>query len=185
MSKHWFCGLGLLLIAGCGPAAPVASNNQAPQPADTAPEIMPGPPAPTLPMPPVPSLPVPPPGVGFEPPPPPDAPAPTNPAADTTETVKADVGVGIKGRSLDNENGLLVQPAKTYFAVREKVVFQIAIPSAMNLFQGTEGRFPNSHEEFMQKIIQENQIKLPQLPAGQEYLYDPEKAELMVRRPAQ
>jgi len=100
------------------------------------------------------------------------------------ESVKAEVGVGIKGRSLDNETGVIVQSAKTLFAIREKAVFDISIPHAMNLFQGAEGRFPNSDEEFMQKIIKENNIKLPQLPPGQTYYYDPETHDLMVRRPA-
>ncbi len=47
------------------------------------------------------------------------------------------------------------------------------------------GRKPNSHEEFMEKIIKEGKINLPELPAGQRYVYDPEQGQLMVERPAQ
>ena len=36
----------------------------------------------------------------------------------------------------------------------------------------------------MQKIIKENQIKLPELPFGQRYVYDPKKEQLMVEKPA-
>jgi hypothetical protein len=35
----------------------------------------------------------------------------------------------------------------------------------------------------MEKIVKFNNIKLPQLPPGQTYFYDPETNQLMVRRP--
>jgi hypothetical protein len=105
------------------------------------------------------------------------------PADPSVERVKAEKGVGIKGRSLDEYEGVIVTPAKTIFTVRERVVFEIQIPGAMNLFNASEGRNPESHEEFMEKIIQFNNIKLPQLPPGQKYVYDPAQNELMVERP--
>ena len=40
-----------------------------------------------------------------------------------------------------------------------------------------------SHEEFMEKIVQANNIRLPELPEGHRYLYDPTTNELMVERP--
>lgn len=91
---------------------------------------------------------------------------------------KADVGVGAKGRGYGE--GFIATPAASLFAAQEKVVFQIQIPQAMNLFKASEGRPPKSHDEFMQRIIKENQIKLPQLPEGKRYQYDPKTAELMV-----
>jgi hypothetical protein len=99
------------------------------------------------------------------------------------ERVKAEKGVGIKGRSLDEYEGVVVTPAKTLFTVRERVVFEIQIPGALNLFNASEGRNPESHEEFMEKIVKFNNIKLPELPPGHKYIYDPEKNELMVERP--
>jgi hypothetical protein len=36
----------------------------------------------------------------------------------------------------------------------------------------------------MQEIIAANQIKLPQLPPGEKYVFDPQTQELMVERPA-
>jgi hypothetical protein len=117
------------------------------------------------------------------PPSPPDATAPAPAADPNTETVKAEKGVGIKGRSLDQHSGLLVEPAKAYFAVRERAVFDIQIPHAMGLFKASEGRAPQSHAEFMEKIVQSNQIKLPQLPQGHEYVYDVQAEQLMVKRP--
>ena len=100
------------------------------------------------------------------------------------ERVKAEKGVGIKGRSLDEHQGMLVTPAKAYFSVRERVVFEIQIPEAVKLFKATNGNGPKSHEDFMAQIVDANQIQLPELPAGQRYVYDPEKEELMVERPA-
>jgi hypothetical protein len=105
------------------------------------------------------------------------------PAADM-ERVKAEKGVGVKGRSLDEHEGVLVTPAKAYFSVRERAVFEMQIPQALKLFKATNGNGPKTHEEFMAQIIDANQIQLPELPAGQRYVYDPEKEELQVERPA-
>jgi hypothetical protein len=54
---------------------------------------------------------------------------------------------------------------------------------SLDLFNASEGRYPNSHEEFMAAIIQANQIALPELDPGVEYLYDPEDHQLKVWRP--
>jgi hypothetical protein len=105
-----------------------------------------------------------------------------NPPANTVQ-VPAQAGVAARGRSLDNETGIIVEPAKALFRVQERTVFQIQIPQAMNLFKATEGRSPDSHEEFMAKIIKINNIKLPTLPPGQSYRYDPQRGQLMVVRP--
>jgi hypothetical protein len=59
---------------------------------------------------------------------------------------------------------------------------QIAVEHALNLFQASEGRFPESHAEFMQRIITENQIRLPQLSAGLNYEYDVQNHRLVIVR---
>lgn len=116
-------------------------------------------------------------------------PDPVKPAAPTgpSEVVKAEPGVAAQGRSLDQYQqgveAVISQPAKTLFTVREKAVFEIAIPQAMQLYKATHGHFPKTHEDFMKDVIDANRINLPRLIAGQHYLYDPEKAELMVQRP--
>jgi len=56
----------------------------------------------------------------------------------------------------------------------------LAIEHALNLFNATEGRYPQSFEEFMSRIITENKITLPQLPAGLEYQYDVPNHQLVV-----
>ena len=54
---------------------------------------------------------------------------------------------------------------------------------AMKFFKADKGRNPKSHEEFMKEIIKENGIKLPELPEGSKYLYDPAKGDLFVIQP--
>jgi hypothetical protein len=91
------------------------------------------------------------------------------------------MGVGQKGR--DYGTGPIATPVAALFAARERIVFDIQIPHAMNVFKAVEGRTPKSHEEFMEKIVKANQIKLPKLPDGHRYVYDPRQEQLMVERP--
>lgn len=100
--------------------------------------------------------------------------------------VKADVGEGKKGRSLDEFDtgvqAVMAEPAKAFFGVREKIVFQTLIPKYMQMYKGTHGNAPKSHDEFMSHIIEANKVQLPALPAGRKYVYDPDKEELMIER---
>ena len=57
---------------------------------------------------------------------------------------------------------------------------QLAIQHALDLFNAAEGRYPNSFEEFMTRVIQENQIRLPQLPQGMEFQYDVQNHKLLI-----
>jgi hypothetical protein len=54
------------------------------------------------------------------------------------------------------------------------------IDHALDLFNATEGRYPKDYNEFMTRIIKENQIKLPVLPGGAKYAYDVEKHKLRI-----
>ncbi|MGI8981441.1 MAG: hypothetical protein ACR2FY_19620 [Pirellulaceae bacterium] len=101
-----------------------------------------------------------------------------------TVQVKAGVGSGKKGRSLDKHEGIIVTPAKTLFAAKEKIKFEIEIPKALQLFDALEGRGPSTHEEFMEKVIKAYNVELPELPEGHRYLYDPMTKTLMVEKPA-
>ncbi len=94
---------------------------------------------------------------------------------------KAEVGVGAKGRGY--APGLVTTPVAVYFAARERIVFEIQVPEAMKLYKATSGNAPQSQEEFMQKIVKENQIRLPDLPEGSRYLYDPATEQLLVEHP--
>jgi hypothetical protein len=117
-----------------------------------------------------------------EPETPPAEPAAGQNTGQGTQRVKADVGVGKAGRSLDEYEGVIVTPAKALFTVREKAVFQIQIPNALQLYKATNGSNPKTHEEFMAQVIEANSIQLPELPAGQRYVWDPEQGELMVEK---
>jgi hypothetical protein len=54
------------------------------------------------------------------------------------------------------------------------------IQHALDLFNASEGRYPKDYDEFMTRIIKENQIKLPVLPGGAKYAYDVENHKLRV-----
>lgn len=97
---------------------------------------------------------------------------------------KADVGATGKGEygvTSEQPMSIVTVPVSTYFKAQEMAVFRMQIPSAMNLFQASEGRYPNSEEEFMAKIIKANQIVLPKLPEGDVYFYDVAARELKIR----
>lgn len=107
----------------------------------------------------------------------------TEPEAEYVEK-KADVGATGKGEygvTSEEPMSIVTVPVSTYFKAQEMAVFRMQIPSAMNLFQASEGRYPNSEEEFMTKIIKANQIVLPKLPEGDVYFYDAQARELKIR----
>jgi hypothetical protein len=109
---------------------------------------------------------------------------PANPAAPAAPptAVKAEAGVGRKGRGYGE--GLVATPAAAYWAAKERIAFEIQIPHALQLYKATNGQGPKTHQEFMDKIIKTEQIKLPELPEGSQYQYFPDREELMVVRPA-
>ncbi|MCA9259201.1 MAG: hypothetical protein KDA61_08375 [Planctomycetales bacterium] len=79
-----------------------------------------------------------------------------------------------KGRRSRAAGGYLGAVAGSYFYAKHQAIF-LNIEHALDLFWGTEGRYPNSHEEFMTKIIQANNLQLPELMEGEEYVYVPEE----------
>ena len=108
-------------------------------------------------------------------------PKPTGPPVarkDRSTPQVAQMGVGKKSSTITME-GVVATPVRALFVVEEKTVFEIQIPHTMNTFKALHGRAPNSHEEFMEKIIG-NQIRLPELPDGNRYQYDPQTEQLMV-----
>ena len=95
---------------------------------------------------------------------------------------KADVGSGDKGRGYGE--GIIATPAAAYFAARERIMFTITIPDYIRAYKmENDFKGPKSHEEFMQKIIKKNNIRLPTLPPGDVYVYDPKREELLVEKP--
>ena len=97
----------------------------------------------------------------------------------------AGVGVGVKGNSLDDINGndprmIIAGPVKALFAAKEKIVFEIQLPQAANLFNALNGRNPKTHDEYMKEVV--GQIQLPKLPEGMVYQYHPDTNELWVEK---
>lgn len=98
-----------------------------------------------------------------------------------TRMAPAGVGVGAQGKGYGD--GIVTTPVATLFTVKETIAFKIQIPQAMKFFEAQNNRKPTSNEEFMEKIIKDNQITLPELPAGEKYIYDPQAGELMYTHP--
>lgn len=113
----------------------------------------------------------------------PSASEPSKAAPQGNEREKVRAGVGKKGRGYGG--GVISEPARVYFRVRERVVFQIQIPQALRVFkaQDPRGKGPKDEQEFMEKVIKQNGIHLPELPAGYKYVYDPQQEELMIEHP--
>jgi len=97
-------------------------------------------------------------------------------------TEKAAPGVGVQGQGYGG--GLITTPVHTFFAAKQMIVFNIEIPKAMQLFEATNNRKPRSAEEYMKEIIKAGNIALPELPAGDRYVYDPKTGDLLVEHPA-
>ncbi len=96
------------------------------------------------------------------------------------ERVKATIDtVGTKGK--DYGDGPIATPLSLRWRIPDKVVL-LYVQHALNLYYGLEGHYPATHEEFMEKVVKANMLKLPDLPPGQRYIYDPETRELMVER---
>lgn len=79
--------------------------------------------------------------------------------------------------------GYLYAVFSARFVAQNKITMA-QIKKTMDLFEATHSRYPGSHEEFWQAIILEGGVTLPELEEGEEYFYDAEKRELMVRKPA-
>lgn len=105
---------------------------------------------------------------------------------DNTVTVKAEVGLGARGHygtpTGNNPMEIVTVPISTLFRTQERLVLQ-QVEHAMNLYKAEHGRGPASHAEFMDQIIRANNLRLPQLPPNQEYVFDPRDGELKVRKP--
>src|SRR5688572_3508735 len=115
--------LVVVVLAGCdfSPFPQVAPPAAAPTTVANPPPVQPAPPVAPVGTP----APMPMPGVVADPA---AAGVSTNPPTTPTETIKAEVGVGQKGRSLDEYEGVVVTPVKSLFATRERLTFEVQIP---------------------------------------------------------
>ncbi|HEY0983171.1 MULTISPECIES: hypothetical protein [unclassified Schlesneria] len=73
----------------------------------------------------------------------------------------------------------LTAPTSAYGPMLEQIS-KSSIESALRLFEAEHGRFPANYDEFMEKIIKANNIKLPVLPGNKQYQYDEVNHKLVV-----
>lgn len=101
------------------------------------------------------------------------------------ERVKAEAGVGAKGRSLDQYEGLVVTPVKAFFAGKERAFFDIEFPGNYRTWRVQEDRAPKDFEELKAKFLDPLGLTkhLPPLPPGHKYVWDANSEELQVERP--
>jgi hypothetical protein len=95
-------------------------------------------------------------------------------------TEKAQVGATGKGNY--GGPGAVTTPISVYFQAQERLIYD-SVTYAVKLFEAEHGYKPKTEEEFMKKVIEANQIRLPQLPPGSKYKYDPQAGELLVEHP--
>ncbi len=79
-------------------------------------------------------------------------------------TEKAMRGVGEKGSGYGG--GIITEPVRQYWLLRDAAVFEIQIPSAINLFKAEHNRFPKDWAEFKREILDPASIQLPELRRG-------------------
>ncbi len=112
-------------------------------------------------------------------------PPPNTPAASAaTEQVEATVNtVGTRGRSYGG--GIVTEPVSQLFKQKDRIHL-MQLEQAIKLYKAEHGRLPQTHEEFMRKIVNNPQygIRLPELPPGHRYVWDPKQEKLLVERPA-
>lgn len=100
----------------------------------------------------------------------------------TTDIGEFDPNAGKEVVSSDvNITNPLTAALEAYQPLKQQVA-GLGIDHAVNLFHALEGRYPKDHEEFMQRIITDNQMRLPALPSGLAYQYDVENHKLVVIR---
>jgi hypothetical protein len=78
-----------------------------------------------------------------------------------------------KGRSLEGGGYLSVVTGTRFWAEHQLILDHILY--ATRLYEAEHGHYPKTQEEFMEKVIKPNEpaTRLPELPEGWEYLYDP------------
>ena len=109
----------------------------------------------------------------------------TQPEDPNLERVKAGKGVGLKGRSLDEYEGVYVTPAKAYFAAKERIFFEIEFKANYDRWIILEDKVPQDFSELKSRFLDPLGLSknLPVLPEGHKYIWNPTTQELEVERP--
>ena len=109
------------------------------------------------------------------------------PPAQEPERVLVNIGDNVTGKVVSHGGGeqamdIVLVPIATYFTIKERTVFNIQIPQAINLYKASnDNKMPATHEDYMRDIIEYNKINLPPLRNPKDkYQYDPESGELKI-----
>lgn len=103
--------------------------------------------------------------------------------SETMPAQRATAGVGKQGEKLQAHNQaqqIISGPASQLFQLRQRAVFDIQIPQALQLYKASNGRAPRSHDEFVREILQANNLVLPELKDGMVYHFNTQAEELWV-----
>jgi hypothetical protein len=91
---------------------------------------------------------------------------------------KPEDGLKVRDSSI-NASDPVTAPLAAYQPMIQRIS-DIEITHAVRIFQALNDRYPKDYDEFMSKIIKENNIQLPQLPLSLAYQYDVENHKLVV-----
>jgi hypothetical protein len=113
----------------------------------------------------------------------PNAPTTLQPGQENDPTLrKVDPTVGKQGKEYGG--GALMAPITTpvreYFGMRAGITFDM-IKHDVDIFKAAHNRYPKDDKEFKTEILDKGQRELPELPAGNTYVYDPKTGQLFVR----
>lgn len=112
----------------------------------------------------------------------PAAPAPI-PAEPTNERVEIQQGFTGKGQyGPSGVMDVITVPISQHFSARERTML-MSLEHAEKLYKAAnDDKLPNTHDEYMEKIITDNMIKLYDLPPGERYVFDPAQGKLMIEK---
>jgi hypothetical protein len=113
----------------------------------------------------------------------PQAVAPADPVAPAMPAQRAAAGLAQQGASRADDTAaqkIMTGAAHEYFQFKQRAVFVIQIPKALELYKALNGAGPKNHSEFDREIVKANQILLPELKPGMVYRFNAEKQELWV-----
>ena len=104
----------------------------------------------------------------------------TNIIGNTTQEVGEYDPAGVAEVQIDDGSNVnIITGAAGAYTPTISTISKLSIEKNLQLFEAMKGRYPKSHEEFMTEIIKKGNVKLPMLPAGQQYQYDVENHELV------
>jgi hypothetical protein len=85
-----------------------------------------------------------------------------------------------RGKSIAG-GGIITEPIRQNFLIRHRIAF-LQLKNNEKLYQASEGRMPESHDEYMTEIVEKGGVRLPELDPGWDYYYDASDQTLKQRK---